>query len=375
MALPHLLPPEPWEHGSDFHWIDPPLVSEVLCTPPWGDAAGLYGSGRSALRALLRWGRKQAGWQRVHVPDYFCQDVVAALLEELPVVLYADSPEHPQPAWSQLQLAPGDAVLWVNYFGLRATANIADLPGVALIEDHTHDPLGAAATSRADWCVASLRKTLPLPDGGVLWSPRGHDLPAPPPPLAAHEEASLSKWAAMQLKRLYLRGQPVNKDIFRALAVRSEHEFGNFAVAPITPWSAALLSLLPLAELHAARRGNVSAATAVLAGQTWVRVLEPHAAGATPFSLVLLFDTVERCASVRQSLIANRIYPAILWPLDDAHGAGLSQPSLDLSRRLLSVHADARYTPQEMRTVAEAVRACGTAFTSSAEPHLHPAQP
>jgi hypothetical protein len=40
-----------------------------------------------------------------------------------------------------------------------------------LVEDHSHDPFSPwAVGSSADYAFCSLRKTLPVPDGGLLWS-------------------------------------------------------------------------------------------------------------------------------------------------------------------------------------------------------------
>src|SRR5690606_7795309 len=133
------------------------------------DAQGrLYGSGRDALRALLRHGKTQLGWQRLLIPSYFCQDVAASFTRELPTEVYVDRPGL-RPDERAIATREGDAVLNVNLFGFRTAQWAFKLPGVAVIEDHTHDPWSAwAATSQADFAVASLRKTLPLPDGGVL---------------------------------------------------------------------------------------------------------------------------------------------------------------------------------------------------------------
>jgi hypothetical protein len=74
----------------------------------------------------------------------------------------------------------------MNYFGLRTPPDLELPEGVEVLEDHSHDPVSAwAEQSSADFCLASLRKTLPINDGGALWSPVGHRLPPAPPDRAA----------------------------------------------------------------------------------------------------------------------------------------------------------------------------------------------
>ncbi len=357
-----------WEHGSDFHWVDPPPHAAAGGSDvPWGAGARAYGSGRDALRALLRWGQAQKGWERLWVPSYFCQDVIAAMQHEaLPLLAYTDTPLRPGPELHD-DLRHGDALLWVNHFGLRGPFDRSVVPsGVILIEDHTHDPFGpAAAQSQADWCIASLRKTLALPDGGLLWSPRNHALPAAGTESLQREEASLRRFTGMQLKRLYLQGQPVAKETYRRLLLQGEAGMGGGEIAAMTDWSSALLALLVGSTAYrtaqrAARQANVRAAAETLEACPWLQVLAAYHPEAIPFSVVLVFDEAARCAEVRRRLIAARVYPAVLWPLEARCIDGIGEEEISLSRRLLSLHADTRYTPDDMRAVAALVERFGS---------------
>ena len=81
-------------------------------------------------------------------------------------------------------------MLAVNFFGIRKGKAWQDWlsqhKDIILIEDHTHDPFSTwAQQSTAHYAMASLRKTLPIPDGAILWSPQKMSLPKPtsPPPL------------------------------------------------------------------------------------------------------------------------------------------------------------------------------------------------
>ena len=108
---------------------------------------------------------------------------------------------------SKIDWRLGDAIFWVNFFGLGIKPPFGFVPDwVEIIEDHTHDPWSVwAYESTANWCVASLRKTLPLGNGGVLWSPAGHPLPSASPVTPERHTAALEKFlAAMLLKKRYL---------------------------------------------------------------------------------------------------------------------------------------------------------------------------
>ncbi len=65
----------------------------------------------------------------------------------------------------------GDVLFIVNFFGLKAAGDYekARELGIPVIEDHSHDPWSQwAIHSKADYVLVSLRKTLPIPDGGAI---------------------------------------------------------------------------------------------------------------------------------------------------------------------------------------------------------------
>ncbi|HSD66851.1 MAG TPA: hypothetical protein VLF95_09130 [Vicinamibacteria bacterium] len=338
------VPPSRWEHGSFFHLSRQTGVLEA----PWsGRRSTLWGSGRDAMRALLAWGREELGFERVLVPSFFCPDVTAALARELPVAVYPDGPEDPLPA--RVEAGDRDVLLVVNTYGRRAGPR-PDTAAVVL-EDHSHDPLSPwAFESAADYAVASLRKTLPLPDGGVLWSPKGRDLPAERGPTPAHARATSDRLVAMAWKRQYLEGRAVGKDAFLARARAGEAAIGGGGISGITRLSRERLAALPSRAWRERRARNLTAFACALGEVPGVRRLE------APFAATLLFDCPGRREQVRSALLAARVYPAVLWPLEPSVHPGVPPRHRDLSRRVLSLHCDFRYGERDMERVAEAVR-------------------
>lgn len=349
--------PERWEHGSDFHWPVFPLASDSGSV---GHPATFYGSGRDALRALLSRGRQAHNWHRFLVPDYFCQEVVASLLSlGLPIQTYADNPSCAGPNLDQARLSSGDAVLIVNYFGLRERPELGSLPsGVAVVEDHTHDPYSEwARLSTATYCLASLRKTLPVPGGGVLWSPQGMSLPLAPPPTSVCELGFLRRLVGMVLKDLYLGGHAVEKETFRQLLLAGEGDLAIGDISGMPCWANDLLRTLPIEDWRDRKRDNYRQFAALTAGcPSYVLLAPAPYSKACPFSLVLLFDTPDRRDQVRRYLIQKRVYPAILWSLEEPVVSDISSETEDFSRRMLSLHCDMRYGPQDIERLADLLR-------------------
>jgi hypothetical protein len=339
-----------WEHGSDFAMTqEAGTLASAWCERPHG----LWGSGRDAMRALLQWGRRERGWTRVQMPSFYCQDVVVALARELPVALYPDSPDEPAPRHVATQ--PGDVVVAVNLLGTRTAATIeCDAP---IIEDHSHDPFAPwADQSTAEWAVASLRKTLPLPDGGVVWSPKGEPLPVVGAPTDAHLCAAFDRLAGMVLKGHYLAGHDVAKDSFRARLVAGERSIADAAISGISPFSRDRLPTLPARQWRERRLQNLAVFSAALGRARGVRLLP------STFAATLVFDREQVATRVRAALVEQRVYPATLWSLHDAQVAGIPDAHRDLSRRVLTLHCDFRYGPDDMQRVAaiveQALSAC-----------------
>ncbi|MGK5677700.1 hypothetical protein [Actinoplanes sp. URMC 104] len=332
------------EIGSEFHW-DPAFLgttrADVL--PPQGR---LFATACGALRVLLR---RLAPPGRLHVPSFFCMGVAEALGRDVPPAWYRHLPDDRGPHWETLHAVPGDVVLAQNLFGREDGLGWRDWidahPGVTVVEDHSHDPFGPwARTSTAPYAVASLRKTLPVPDGGLLWSPRGLDLPAPAGPPA---EGAALKLAAMLLKAAWLDGHPVPKDVFRSLQQRGEQSLLGSA-APPSPFTAAVLPLLDITGLRAAATRNARALSALLG-------LEVR--GAAPFRVQLLSPDEPTRDALLRHLARNGIFAPVHWRQDRGALWSGDEQAADFAARILTVPIDHRCGPAEVHRAAEVLAA------------------
>jgi hypothetical protein len=357
----------PWEQGSEFHMMEN-IRKDERFESPWNRDGLFFGTGRDAMKAILFLGMASMGWKRLWVPAYFCQKVVGAILETgINVQCYQSwYPGEKGENDSPCTVIKGDVVLVVNHFGLKSEIKLGfDISdAAAIIEDHTHDPWSSRAfNSKADYCIASLRKTLPVPDGGVLWSPRNLRLPVLPPLTEEHRRAVGNKLEAMELKDLFLKGEIADKSRYRTLSLSGEANLCGRNVSAISEWTAQKFREFPIFEWREVRKRNHQALLEALSPLLYVKVIRfSIETDIVPFSCILLFDSAERREFVRTKLIEASIYPAILWPLEKPAVQGIPEAHVDASRRMLSVHCDMRYSTQNMYRVADYIRNFGEEF-------------
>ena len=180
------------EFGSDFHYIDivTPVNHHLL------DNCIFFAYGRHPLLAVLINNK----FKRVWLPEYYCYEVVDYLRNKgIEIAFYFDNPfcDVQDLAFNDIRFREGDVLLRINFFGLRRFSSNINF-NIPVIEDHSHDLLGEwASHSDADWCFASLRKTLPVAEGGILWSPKNHNLGSYLPENSIiNEQTSEWRWMA-----------------------------------------------------------------------------------------------------------------------------------------------------------------------------------
>lgn len=357
---------ECWEQGSDFHWMT--YQKEVLKLLPWANECICGGSGRDLFRLLLKHGMQTYDWRRLWIPAYFCKEVTSAILETgIDVAVYPYGPADEGSPLEKIDFLQHDVILVINFFGIskRIKYRSDQRKTITIIEDHTHDPWSNwSYKSDADWCIASLRKVLPLPDGGVLWSPLHHQLPSAVSVTNERRNASLKKIAGMSLKALYINGHDIEKNVFRELLTSGEEDNAVGNISGMSDWAKSMLPTFPIDSWREKRRINHRCLFTNLSGLSWLSVLgEVCNEDICPFSVVLIFDTSERRNFVNERLIQSRIYPAILWPLEKPVIDGIPDRYVDLSRRMLSIHCDMRYDERDMIYVGKQIRKFGHEYT------------
>jgi len=340
------------EIGGEFHWAGIPSKPFLK----WSDPHIFLSTGRAAVTLIWQQHQSTQSNARLWIPAYFCPHTVNFwLINEIDCIYYLDHPKRSQPDWTTLNPVDGDIVIAVNYFGVRSAKAWQEWheahPHIVMVEDHTHDPFSAwACSSKADYAFASLRKTLPVSDGAIIWSPSKQQLPTEP--TTQDWYGSMLKFTAMIWKYEYIKGGEVDlqlKQIFRQHQITGEQIFEELPGQQVTPWSRDLLEPGCPQNWRNQREKNVRYIIEKLPKTGAVKSLFnrwPH--GHCPFNVILLTDTKERRDKLREHLIAARIYPPIHWQLiESAHSE-----ARDIACRILTIPVDYRYTQLDLDRIA-----------------------
>jgi hypothetical protein len=343
------------EIGSEFSWAGLPQGKFL----PWPEPYLFLALGRDAVLSLWKKKNEKDSGKHLFVPDYFCPEISKFWeINGIKIKRYEDDPRWPNPNWDTLNPAKGDFILAVNYFGVKSGTAWERWhkknPRVFFIEDHSHDPFSVwAKNSKADYCFASIRKIFPVPDGAILWSPQHQQLPLEPK--NQNWSASALKLACMIWKKEYFNNKEKDmliKDSFRTFQIEGEKLFSSSCNLCISPWSRNLLLKGFAKSWRIRREKNVRLILKLLNNSADFKPLfSTWPSGNCPFNVILEFKTNKMREIYRSRIVSKGIFTPVHWNID----AKSKGHAVDLSRRILTIPVDHRYSFVDIKRIARTV--------------------
>ena len=312
-----------------------------VSTPDFG-ATILFYAGRYALKYLIKRIKEEKPIGTIWMPQYYCPFVKEWMHHEFDSInYYYVDPFDPlsKIEWSQFN-SKNDLVMVNNYWGLKDT-DIPEHDRPIIIEDHSHGWLSdGSLNSNADFCFASLRKTLPIPMGGIAWKPKTSkcNISLSKPEIFDKydgENPMNIAWdtitGAMELKTKcskasekeryleeYMNGELMVRSIYEVFQVSKKHaDFINNHI---------------YTDFNSFKKKNVDYALPKLVNCDEYKLV--YNTTKTPFGLLLAFKNEDTLNDLKRHLVANQIYPALLWPDNDLTTA---------YTYLLNIHMDFRF--------------------------------
>jgi hypothetical protein len=350
-----------WEVGSEFDWLnDSVMLSGTHSLLP--EDYELFSTGSACLLSLEPLLNQNQGHRlRLHIPSFLCMHFVAKLKTVYDCFWYRDLPTQEYPDFNSLNALPGDLVLAVNFFGVREGKIwqdwLLDHDDIILIEDHSHEPFSyLAQQSTAHYAMASLRKTLPIPDGAIIWSPRKMKLPKAS---SSRPSAADKRLTAMLLKRAYLSGANISKDTYRQLEIESGVELDDKNNSVVSSFTSNILTCLDISEFRRQRETNVRQFLNFSLTEThphWMPLFTSWQEGSVPFNSIIVCQSGEIRDSLRKYLISQNIFPAIHWEQSTKETSSNDPLAIDLANRILTIPTDQRYSFDDVSCVTTKIK-------------------
>ncbi|MBU2996735.1 hypothetical protein KO500_09830 [Cellulophaga baltica] len=306
----------------------------------------LFYTGRQAIKYLIDMLSLNQKVDTIWLPKYYCQHVTAWLKENYSnIAVYDINPFETNEKLDEsfyAKFGSNDIVVLNNFWGLSDYI-IPCLKNRALfIEDHSHGWLSPnCINSNADYCFASLRKTLPIPLGGICWKPNG--VVELIDDLQIVDSDFYVKWddnvEAMSLKKDYLLGDnDSSKEKFLSLITDTEKYLHNhYQIVTLKKEHKSIVEKYLSFDYNKPKRNNLDILVLNLIKTENFKVIEKG--DIASFGLNLIFKDKEYFNSLKMYLISNAIYPSELWP-DNVLTSDY--------KYLLNIHIDFRYSEKQM---------------------------
>lgn len=313
----------------------------------------LFYAGRYALKYIFLHICENQNIATIWLPIYYCPLIKKWLENEFSTIRYYDINPfdiNEQIDWNLF--SSSDLVLVQNYWGLKKTVYpIGNRP--IIVEDHSHGWLTKGCLeSEADFCIASLRKTLPIPLGGIAWKPKKSQtnltLPTPKNTAGPITKNSMSYSWSLISKAQELKSKATSekdKEEFLSTYMNGELYLGeNFDIIPLHEDHENTIKPILFKNLNNYKQRNLAYLEKKLSATRDFERL-PYEEG-TPFGLLFIFKERTILEQFKKHLIQKSIYPAELWnnnPINYQH------------KYLLNIHVDFRYTPNDLDYIAESI--------------------
>lgn len=331
--------------GGEFE-IDLSIQSDGFVPQP---DTYYYASGRTALYQILR--SLAPLHHRLWLPDWLCHTMVEAVVKagfeycfyELNVDFKATIE-----ALDKSGFKDGEAVLMINYFGLQdltgISKNIKDAyPNAVVIEDdvQAYWVFSEKDNPFADYRFTSLRKALPVPDGGLVKTNR--HMPA------ATEENTFTSLKIMAGAMKFHRGEKdiIDEDYLKLFKEGDKLISENYE-SVMSSDSQCLFAGIDLDMAKQQRKANAAHLIAGL-DEIGIKPMIPVSADSVPLFVPIYLENRD---DIRRRMFQQEVFCPVHWPLD---GMSVKRGS-DMAKHELSLIVDQRYMEINMSFIVKLIK-------------------
>lgn len=316
-----------------------------------------YDSGRSAIRSI-----PISDTGQILLPEYTCESVIRCFeMERVKFYqVHQDTLKIDMEDLLEKTIRDTALVMIPHYFGylqdmtdMQMVRKKADENGFLMVEDTTHSILSDRELL-GDYGVASIRKWMPVHQGGVLYS-RTKDMPET---AGAQTNTDDTKMEGMLLKHMYVSGvyqdDAVNQR-YREISARFEKELDcQKSVKKISNLARFLVSCFDVDGIISRRKENARHLSNYLKNAK-LRTIREFREEECPFCYPVCMENRDE---FRSYLIRNRVYAAVHWPFDRIKENERLQAK-HMSETFLSLPIDQRYDETEISYMMDVISGYG----------------
>ena len=240
--------------------------------------------------------------------------------------------------------------LYMEYFGRTAISDtqleqIRIQGNVIIIEDRTHNLIWERSSSfQPDYIIASLRKWLPVPDGGLLWGTINK-------PLSADTSFSRLRLHAQCMRHEYLDcGDERLKTEFRKIFSEVSEIMDKDEPSAMSAYAYALAHKADWEDIRSRRKENAEVLISILRESPYIALIQDKPG----FSDLYVAFTVQNRDSVQKRLSSEGIFNTIIWPISDEQKAACDVAKAT-EQTMLAAPCDQRYTADDMNYIGKEI--------------------
>lgn len=342
------------EIGSDF------LIEEVgqkeslsiyKYIQQFGNQFEFTDSGRSAIKYVAKLSNKKT----VLLPNYLCDSMIQPFKEENYSIHFYNIDKNLSPDLKSLNLDESPGVfVHMGYFGFYSNNNLEYIVkefkknGTIVLEDVTHTIFSKDLKPyKSDYYIASLRKWIGIPDGGVVISNQQINYPTNG---VNHDLVSL-KVEANKKKKDFISGR-ISKKEHLYLYKKAEEKLDNFnTMYNIDPLSLDIIKSYDFEEMIKKRRTNYIKLYSELSNLSIINIQNYTLDSLTP--LFFPIRIVKSRNKVIEKLTMEKIYTPIHWPKPSTEKSVDEQKIYDEEISLL---CDQRYNSHDMDRIVKIIK-------------------
>lgn len=340
------------EYGYEYDAsLDAPLWEITKCKVTheklWG--AICLRSGRDALKTIAREYKPTI----VFMPALACDSMVVPFeMYGHKVIYYRLTSNYKVDIQQVKKLVPNKEVLflYMDYFGILSISDEElyhlknTFTRMVFIEDRTHNLIWEKVRQFVpDYTMASLRKWLNVPDGGLLW---------PKDILKKTDFAEDTSFSSTRLKaqcmrrKFFTTGDQAIKTAYRKIfSTVSDIMDKDKKPSRMTAYSHSLASQANWDEIRQKRKENAKTLISILQSAN-IDFIQPNA-GAS--DLYVAFKVIER-EHKQAKLSSKGIFNTIIWPLGEKQKQ-ICSVAKDTEQMMLAAPCDQRYTIDDMKII------------------------